>query len=527
MDEFLYTLSNYRTFEESTPATIKIRRGFTALVGPNNSGKTNVLKSIFEFKKTFQVACSDRWPKLLCMSKALTAPIPNLRGEDIGGRIEDLLFGHQTNRQLTVSIDLIAAAENEISKIEFARSAGRNEFASKLFLNGQEFTSPADISLYNVTDKCISLGPDVSISVSRALESLTCLQNSIYMASFRNVVEHSGGPYYDLNIGTDFVGNWQQWQQGQDRGKRSVINKVISDVQDLFKIDKFNIMASADGNSLIIERNGESFSLGEMGSGFTQIIIAFASAAIQGPHLILIDEPEAGLHPSLQIDFLSRLGSYAKFGVVLTTHSIGLARSVTDNIYSFKEDRGRSVVEEFASMGGLEEFLGEMSYEALGVDAVLLVEGPTDLLVFNELLKKVPEKSQDVLLLHMGGDSGINGSKSAEFQLQQLTNRARKVYAIIDSERDKANGPPKATRKEFSDLCSKCGIDICVTERTGTENYFTTAAIRKVKGRTASQIGPYGKVGSGWVKQDNWRIAKELNWNDIAQTDIGNFLQKV
>lgn len=44
------TLKNYRVFADSSPAVLTIGRGFTALVGPNNAGKSSFLKFLFEYQ---------------------------------------------------------------------------------------------------------------------------------------------------------------------------------------------------------------------------------------------------------------------------------------------------------------------------------------------------------------------------------------------------------------------------------------------------------------------------------------------
>src|SRR5258708_25346207 len=47
------TLKNYRCFPHSSPATFQLRPGFTALVGANNSGKTSLLRFLYEFRNLF------------------------------------------------------------------------------------------------------------------------------------------------------------------------------------------------------------------------------------------------------------------------------------------------------------------------------------------------------------------------------------------------------------------------------------------------------------------------------------------
>ena len=44
------TLKNYRCFEDSNPAKFTVGRSFVGFVGPNNSGKSSILRFFFEFR---------------------------------------------------------------------------------------------------------------------------------------------------------------------------------------------------------------------------------------------------------------------------------------------------------------------------------------------------------------------------------------------------------------------------------------------------------------------------------------------
>src|SRR5947207_52004 len=49
------TLKNYRCFPDSHPARLTLREGFTAFVGPNNSGKSFLMKFFYEFRSLLEI----------------------------------------------------------------------------------------------------------------------------------------------------------------------------------------------------------------------------------------------------------------------------------------------------------------------------------------------------------------------------------------------------------------------------------------------------------------------------------------
>ena len=48
-------VKNYRCFADSDPLRFQIRKGFTGLLGTNNSGKSTILKFFYEFRNLFAI----------------------------------------------------------------------------------------------------------------------------------------------------------------------------------------------------------------------------------------------------------------------------------------------------------------------------------------------------------------------------------------------------------------------------------------------------------------------------------------
>lgn len=133
------------------------------------------------------------------------------------------------------------------------------------------------------------------------------------------------------------------------------------------------------------------------GAGFSQVLQIVAVLAWLKPGLVLLDEPDAHLHPSLQsrlLDFLHALGSHFGVQIILSTHSKEVISQAPLNTI-VPVDTSRRVLKPIASM---EHLL--LEYERQGtitnVDLALLyqtrrclfVEGQAD----KRLLPKLAER---------------------------------------------------------------------------------------------------------------------------------------
>jgi hypothetical protein len=258
--------------------------------------------------------------------------------------------------------------------------------------------------------------------------------------------------------------------------------------------------------------------------------MALGNAATSTPSLILIDELETNLHPALQIDFLLTLAQYATVGCLFSTHSVGLARSVAERIFTVQKGAQGPIVRPFEATPSYSEFLGELSFSSfkdMGCDRILLVEGVNDVKVVQQLLRLV-SKEHTTVILPLGGDQLVTGSR--EMELGELRRLSDNIFALVDSERPSVGAPPAERRARFEEVCKKLGFDVCLTEWRAIENYFPDYAVKAALGSGFEQLAPYERLSdhpNSWGKSDNWRIAHHVKRDDLLSTDIGKFLERI
>jgi predicted ATP-dependent endonuclease of OLD family len=275
----------------------------------------------------------------------------------------------------------------------------------------------------------------------------------------------------------------------------------------------------------------------EVGNGMTQLFVALLVAAQKTPSLILIDEPELGLHPKLQLSFLAELQQFAQVGLVFSTHNLGLALNAADRVYSVTRHAGTagtqrkpfSRVTRFAETPELPVLLGSLSYASYGsrMDRhVLLVEGPTDLRVMQAILYKLG-LVEHVVVMHMGGNTTLNNVANAKEQLAGVQRLCQRVWCVIDSDAA-APGEVGKLQRPFLEACKALNVPVHVTERRATENYISDAACKVTFGNKARSLGPHEKIDKstvGWNKDQAWKAAALMEPDEFE--DIAVFLGKI
>ena len=525
------TVKNYRCFPDSHPARLAIRKGFTALVGLNNSGKSSLLKFFYEFRELF---------------RRLSTPdiLPSLRGSDqafnlVG--ISDLaeVFSNENSRNLTIEINCSPSQSEPLPEnvpIRLIVEVLRNQNVFKV----KEVRTKNEVIPYHpeyqvsqVEDGVYLVRSGQRVAYLQPLFiALQLLASTTYLAAFRNAINVGGNQnYFDIRIGEQFLQAWRSFKTGAVKQQANAAYRLTDDIRHIFGFADLEINTSDDNRTLQVFVNGRAFRLDELGSGLAQFILVLANVATRQQAYILLDEPELNLHPALQIDFLTTIASYASEGVIFCTHSIGLARAVGQQVYSLKRlQEGVSEMQPLEATPRLAEFLGELSfsgYRELGFQRVLLVEGPTDVTTFQQCLRK-RNLDHKIVCLPLGGAAMITGGRETE--LEEIKRISPDLHVLIDSERNAEGEQLAPERLSFINTCEKLGLRHHVLQRRAIENYFSERAIKAMKGEKYRALAPFEKLKDvlpAWAKAENWRIAREMTLDELKDTDLGQFLESL
>lgn len=524
------TVKNYRCFADEKPATFALRsNGFTGFVGVNNSGKSSLLKMFFELRSVFNYLRESSHVIQLAFgqkTRAFSIEKPLTDKKEI--------FHNRNDRDITLRLKTNCRSDDDFETVtELRITIPRNENVFKVDFPSIQHEKLRDNTIHddwliNVFDKGRTQ-PHSRFSLKGLCQTMAVLSEAMYIGAFRNAINvGTNESYFDIQIGESFIKQWKGYKTGGGTDQNAAAIQLQADIKTLFGFDSLEINPTADDKSLHLIINDKPFKLAEVGGGIAQFIVVLANVAVKKPSIVLIDEPEMSLHPTLQMDFLTTLASLAtEGGVAFSTHSYGLARAMADRIYSVRMNDGVSEVRDFETTPRLSEFLTGLTfsgYRELGFDSVLLVEGRTDVKVFQQFLR-MHRKDHQFVLIPLGGSSGI--TEHSEDELQEIKRISPNVTAIIDSERKSADEPIAECRQKFKSMCDSTGIPCTILRRRATENYLAEHAIKRIKGekyKGLNQFESSKEATLGWGKHENWRIAREMRPEDLEGTDLGKFL---
>jgi energy-coupling factor transporter ATP-binding protein EcfA2 len=303
-----------------------------------------------------------------------------------------------------------------------------------------------------------------------------------------------------------------------------IYQKVCSEFTEISSGYRLEIFPNANNriNLSFAYRNQSWIAAEYCGLGLQDLLVILIFAILPSHQVVLIEEPESHLHPEMQRKLLSFLTRESDKQYFLTTHSnVFLDNALVDRVF-FTRFTSSIEIDDVTSRASILDDLGYSVADNLVTDLVILVEGPTDIPILEEFLKKIDiYPKYDIKMWPLGGD--IMDQVDLTVFAQNYS-----IVALIDS--DPKSAPVRA---RFERKCRDLGIEVHRLERYAIENYFTLRVLRSVFGSQIPQlkeIDPKQKledqIGIN-VKNNNRRLAREMMLEEIEGTDLRQFLANI
>ena len=385
-------LSNFRKISALPEPTITFNQDINVLVGANNAGKTSILNAIQRLFKTERI--SERDLNYLIKDGNLT----------IEG---DVLFTkEQWNSFLTLGLGVMPnVLPNTIDTNHLLNKLEEKSIKLKFiggYINRKQSTLTGNASIDLDLFKELNQNSNIDLLLLQT-------QNQIANSNFYNVYKSplyldSKGKILDreqfiplnqidnkvgenVNIrGLLYALKKREPQKFEDFKKRLL--EIFTELND---VDVINNEELGQFELILHEKlrkNGTtenvSYDINNVGQGMQTLVLMLSTILLLKPSIVLMDEPEVHMHPSLIKEFvkyIQLLSVDTQF--IITTHSLVLIQEVgLDKVFSLKNeiDQKGIIVSKVEDKNKLLETVQQLGYE---IDTLTYTQKPS-VYVFTE-----------------------------------------------------------------------------------------------------------------------------------------------
>jgi len=446
------TVKNFKSIIETK---IKLEK-INFLIGSNNSGKTSLLQAI-----QFAVAVSQttllqecKWKdnnitRSILPSELVYSPLRDVSALARGGQLRQ-------GDRYTISVEF---NHKELSSTVVQIARGKNiNILAKLF--GEELGKELQSM-----DKPFSIFvPGLAgIPFSEEFKTQSIVRKAAARGDANNVFR---------NI------LWFLKDNDKD-GWKEFINRF----QEIFP--EYNIEIEFDQNTdenikaFLIKTTGtieEKVPIDAAGTGILQAIQILSYINVYKPQLLILDEPDAHLHPNNQrklLKIITNLANEKDIQIIISTHSrhmIDEAEKLAEDckIHWFSEgeivdEKEVDIVKVFMDIGALDK--GDLLRNGY-IKSVVLTEDTTDLDMLENLLESSKFDMKKIDIWSYGGCTKV---ESAIILAEFIRKHAPGVNILLHRDKD------YLTDEEIEEFKSKVTsdlIDIFITEGTDIESYY-------------------------------------------------------
>jgi predicted ATP-dependent endonuclease of OLD family len=387
-------LHNFRKLSNLPQPTIAFNEDINVLVGANNAGKTSILKAV-QFLFRTESLDVNRDANYLVQNGNLS--IDCTVKFTLSQWKTFLLIAYDKRSKISEGIDSIATylANKPISLRKFISFAGR-----KVSFEGLK----ADMDYFDIekfkeeTDEIIM---EETFQYIESADFRNIYNTPLYFDSKGHILDRE--PVIALNQ----IENKQNQEKGYVRGllyslKRKepkrfndFKQRLLSIFTELEDIDVIHNEDVGEFQLVIHEKlrnNGDSqeviYDINNVGQGMQTLVIMLSSILLLKPSIVLMDEPEVHMHPSLIKEFvgyIKKLSVDTQF--IITTHSEVLIREVgLDKVFYLRNDLEQKgiIASKVDDKNQLLEAVNSLGYEVdssvytIKPSVFVFTEGPSD-----------------------------------------------------------------------------------------------------------------------------------------------------
>jgi hypothetical protein len=521
-------------------------------IGPNNSGKSNILRVVMHHLAGCMAVSSAEGFSQIDRPK-LGGHIPLVLG--LGRRVSaysNLVPETDTQNSGTLSKLLKILERRQISDVAWfinqAPSVGEplHRVDPDGITEHSGLTEPQVWERLRMRLTSKGAGGNIRENVAAVISILQPSQSDFPHAYFVPAIRKITGDGRQANAelsGLGLVHRLAELQDPthearQDRTKFEAINEFVKGVT---QNQSAVLHVPHSRTELEVHMDGKPLPLSSLGTGIHEVIILAVAATVVEKSILCIEEPEIHLHPTLQRQLLAFFADRTDNQFFITTHSAALIDTPHAAVFRVQLDEqhctkvGRAVKP--SEKRAICDELGYRASDLLQANCIIWVEGPSDRIYLNHWIRACDSELVEGVhysTMFYGGRLLNHLSEKdpevEEFISLRVLNRNLVVLmdSDVNSKHEGINDTKKRIETEFSG--DKGGF-AWVTAGKEIENYVPpelltecVEAVRPGLGRRVGR-GKY-KTALPFVDQGNRRCVDKIKVaNEVAQRppDLSRF----
>jgi predicted ATPase len=475
------TIENFKAIDKAKVALGAV----TILVGPNGSGKSSVLQAIHWSARCASYIAPKNGKEMIAFERIDYLPSSEpLRTANRG----ELKPGSNT-RPTAVSFQHEASGEEKQGPVAAVKLwAARNKGGITAHIEGGGAVSPYKQRASFIT------------AYIPGLAGLAERETILAQPSLRRQAASgdAGGVLRNILLGLTVR---HAGEADSTAGKKRLerLNQLVQEVHPGISVrvafderEDFNISAGYTDSGL----DGAFRSLETAATGVLQVIQIFAYLVSFRPKLLLIDEPDAHLHPDKQerlIEALEKAAPEFEAQIILTTHSPNIAKAASPKAKLIWMSDGDVKTDDDETIRRL------MGWGGLDKQALFFVEDEDDTAV-RALLRQWPDLARRIAICRC---FGVDNLPKDTLLRGLLKDGELGLRALIHRDRDFMNDEET---KRWIALYKTEGVKLWITRACDVEAYFCEAAY----------LAALYAVDE--TEAESWRVAAAANVTKARET---------